>query len=57
MKALLAIAVILAVIGAGFMVATMFTTGGELVLMSIGAGLALAAFICTFVAYVNKAVK
>lgn len=39
------------------MVATMFTTGGELVLMSIGAGLALAAFICTYVAYVNKAVK
>ena len=57
MKFLIGLAVILAVIGVGFWVATLFTTGGSLVYLSIGAGLALVAFIIVLVAYVNKSVK
>ncbi len=57
MKFLIGLAVILAVIGVGFLVATLFTTGGSLVYLSIGAGLALVAFIIVLVAYVNKSVK
>lgn len=57
MKGLIVIAIILAIIGVGFLVATLFTSGGNLVFMSIGAGLALVAFILTLVGYVNKAAK
>ena len=58
MKGLIVIAVILAIIGVGFLVATLFTSGGgNLMFMSIGAGLALVAFILTLVGYVNKAAK
>lgn len=57
MKFLIGLAVILAVIGVGFLIATLFTTGGSLVYLSIGAGLALVAFIIVLVAYVNKSVK
>lgn len=57
MKGLVALAVIIAIIGTGFLVATLFTTGGSMVTMSIGAGLALVAFILVLVGYVNKSVK
>lgn len=57
MKALLVLAVILAIVGVGFLIATLFTVGGSMVYMSIGAGLSLAAFILVLVAYVNKSVK
>lgn len=57
MKGLIIIAIVLAIIGVGFLVATLFTSGGNLVFMSIGAGLALVAFILTLVGYVNKAAK
>ena len=57
MKGLIALAVILAVIGVGFLIATLFTGGNALILVSIGAGLALAAFIVTLVAYVNKSAR
>lgn len=57
MKALLVLAVILAIVGVGFLIATLFTAGGSMVYMSIGAGLSLAAFILVLVAYVNKSVK
>ena len=57
MKALLVLAVILAIVGVGFLIATLFTAGGSMVYMSIGAGLSLAAFILVLIAYVNKSVK
>lgn len=57
MKFLIGLAVILAVIGVGFLIATLFTSGGSLVTASIGAGLALVAFIIVLVAYVNKSVN
>lgn len=57
MKALLVLAIILAIVGVGFLIATLFTTGGSMVYMSIGAGLSLAAFILVLVAYVNKSVR
>lgn len=58
MKGLIALAVIFAVVGTGFLIATLFTSAtGSVVTLSIGAGLALLAFIITLVAYVNKSVK
>ena len=57
MKSLLVLAVIFAVVAAGFLCATMFTTGGNLVFVSIGAGLALVAFIILLFAYINKSTK
>lgn len=57
MKALLVLAIILAFVAVGFLIATLFTSGSALVLISIGAGLALAAFILVLVAYTNKSVK
>lgn len=57
MKFLVVLAFIFAIIGAGFLVATVFTTGSAMVYASLGAGLCLAAFLILFVAYVNKGVK
>ncbi len=57
MKTLLVIAVIFALVGVGFMIATLFTTGSELVLLSIGGGLALAAFVLVYLAYLGKSSK
>lgn len=57
MKILIALAVIFVFVAVGFLVATMFVTSGALVYTSIGAGLALVAFILILVAYVNKSVK
>ncbi len=57
MKALIVLAVIFAVIAIGFLVATIFAQGANVVLLSIGAGLALVAFIMSFVAYVVKSPK
>ncbi len=54
MKFLLVLAVILAVVAIAFLCATLFTTGASLVYPSIGAGLALVAFILVLVAFVNK---
>ncbi|MCC8070687.1 MAG: hypothetical protein LIO90_02650 [Bacteroidales bacterium] len=54
MKALIVLAIIFAVIAIGFLIATIFMSGGNLVFVSIGAGLALVAFILAFVAYVAK---
>lgn len=55
MKALLVIAIIFALVGVGCMIATLFTAGSELVLLSIGGGLALAAFVLVYLAYLGKA--
>ena len=57
MKGLIALAIIFALVGVGFMIPTLFTSGNALVLLSIGGGLALAAFILVLVGYANKAVK
>ena len=54
MKVLLVLAVILAVVAIAFLCATLFTTGASLVYPSIGADLALVAFILVLVAFVNK---
>ncbi len=52
MKFLVVLAFIFAFLAIGFLVATLFTSGAGVVLPSIGAGLALAAFILVFVGYV-----
>ena len=57
MKGLIVLAIIFALVGVGFMIATLFTSGNALVLLSIGGGLALAAFILVLVGYANKAVE
>lgn len=58
MKFLIALAVIFAIIAIGLLCATLFVgTVGGLVYTSIGAGLALVAFILVLVAYTNKSVK
>lgn len=57
MKSLVVLAILFAIFGAGFLVATIFTSGSALVYASIGAGLALAAFIILFVAYINRDTK
>lgn len=57
MKALLVLAVIFALVGAGCMVATLFTAGSNLVLLSIGGGLALVAFVLAYLAYPGKSTK
>ena len=57
MKFLLVLAVILAVAAIAFLCATLFVSGASLVYPSIGAGLALVAFILVLVAFVNKSVK
>ncbi len=57
MKFLLVLAVILAVVSIAFLCATLFVSGPSLVYPSIGAGLALVAFILVLVAFVNKSVK
>lgn len=54
MKILVYLAFIFAFLAIGFLVATLFTTGSGVVLPSIGAGLALVAFIMVFVGYVSK---
>lgn len=57
MKVLVALAIVFAIIAMGFLIATMFVSSGALVYTSIGAGLALVAFILVLVGYVNKSVK
>lgn len=58
MKILIALAIILAIIATGLLCATLFIgSGGTLVYTSIGAGLALVAFIIVLFAYTKKAVK
>lgn len=57
MKLLVFLAFVFALIAIGLLVATMFTTGSELVFTSVSAGLALSAFIIIFVAYTNRSVK
>lgn len=54
MKFTFVLAIICALVAVGFLVATMFMTDGALVYTSIGAGLALTAFILLYVAYVTK---
>ncbi|MBO4995123.1 MAG: hypothetical protein J6C78_04070 [Muribaculaceae bacterium] len=54
MKALIVLAIIFAVVAVGFLISTLFTGGANVVVLSIGAGLALVAFILAFVAYVIK---
>ncbi|MEF2643893.1 MAG: hypothetical protein U0M50_07505 [Paramuribaculum sp.] len=54
MKFLIVLAFIFAFIAVGFLVATLFVTGNNVVLPSIGAGLSLVAFIIVFVAYVSR---
>lgn len=54
---LVVLAFLLAAIAVVLLVATMFVDGGALVYTSCGAGLALAAFILVYVAYVKRAVK
>lgn len=54
MKFLIVLAFIFAFLGIGFLIATLFTTGGSMELASIGAGLSLVAFILVFIGYVNK---
>jgi hypothetical protein len=57
MKLLVVLAFLFAIVAVCFLIATVFTTGGTMVYLSISAGLALAAFIILFVAYVNRSVK
>lgn len=57
MKLLVVLAFIFALVAAGFLIATVFTTGGTMVYASVSAGLAIAAFLILFVAYINKSVK
>ena len=57
MKGLIVLAIILAVIAMGLLCATLFTTSGGLVYASIGAGIALVAFIIVLFAYVSRAAK
>lgn len=57
MKVLVALAIVFAIIAMGFLIATMFVSSDALVYTSIGAGLALVAFILVLVGYVNKSVK
>lgn len=57
MKILIVLAVICAIAAIGFLVATMFTPGANVVYPSIGAGLSLVAFILLLVGYVSKAAK
>ena len=54
MKLLIVLAFIFAFIAIGFLVATLFAPGTSVVLPSIGAGLALVAFILVFVGYVTR---
>ena len=51
MKVLIYLAFIFAFVAIGFLVATLFTNGAGVVLPSIGAGLALVAFILVFFGY------
>ena len=57
MKFLIVLAVIFAIVAVGFLVATMFVPGASVVYPSIGAGLALVAFILVLVGAVSKSVK
>ncbi len=57
MKTLVVLAFLFAIIAAGFLVATVFTTGSTMVYASLSAGLALAAFIILYVAYTSKTPK
>lgn len=57
MKFLIVLAVIFAIVAIGFLVATMFVPGAGVVYPSIGAGLALVAFILVLVGAVSKSVK
>ena len=54
MKFLIVLAFIFAFLGIGFLIATLFTTGGSMELASIGAGLSLVAFILVLIDNVNK---
>lgn len=58
MKSLIVLAIIFAIAGAGCVIATLFINNGIAdIWVTVGACLALAAFIITMVAYANKAVK
>lgn len=54
MKFLVVLAIICAVIAVGLLIMTLFVSDGTLVYTSIGAGLALVAFILVFGAYATK---
>ncbi len=57
MKGLIVLAVICAVIAIGLLCATLFVSSGALVYTSIGACLALVAFILLLVGYTKKAAR
>lgn len=54
MKFLIVLAFIFAFLAIGFLIATLFTPASTVVLPSIGAGLAIVAFILVFVGYVTR---
>ncbi len=57
MKFLVVLAVIFAIAAIGFLVATMFVGGNNVIYPSIGAGLSLVAFILVLVGYVTRTPK
>lgn len=54
MKLFVFLAFLFAFLAVGFLVATLFTSGAGVILPSIGAALALVAFILVFVGYVSR---